>query len=110
MKMGILTLSVLTALSMISANARAVIVTGAPSCGKWVHDRQQDAYPAVVDESWLVGYLSGIAHATQKDFLKGTNNDSLYLWVNNYCQANPLSYLDEAGDHLALELIRRAGQ
>lgn len=79
----------------------AVVLRGMPSCGLWTS--QQDAR----DRIWLDGYLSGLAFAYNKDILNGTDKASIYGWVDNYCRANPLSELAEAGNALAQELIRR---
>jgi hypothetical protein len=55
---------------------------------------------------WLVGYLSGVAAGLDKDLLTGMNNDSIFLWMDNYCHANPLRRIDEGVYTLALEIIR----
>jgi hypothetical protein len=57
-------------------------------------------------KQWLVGYLSGVAAGLDKDLLTGMNNDSIFLWMDNYCRANPLRRIDEGGYTLALEIIR----
>jgi len=55
-------------------------------------------------EAWLVGDLNGLAVATQVDFLKDTNIQSYFLWVDNYCKSYPLKDLSLAGFRLSLEL------
>ncbi len=92
----------------IASNVYAVMVRGAPSCGSWVKNRADDSWLMRTEGSWLVGYLSGRASASNKDFLRDSNNDSLFLWVDNYCQANPLMDLDDAGIELSKELMKRA--
>ncbi|USU21332.1 hypothetical protein [Paraburkholderia fungorum] len=102
--------TVLAVLCFCASSADAVTVRGAPSCGTWVKDRLSDDWPQLTDKEWLIGYLSGVAITGRKDFLKGTDNDSLSLWVDNYCHANPLNDVADAGDALSRELIGRKGQ
>lgn len=103
-------LAILAALSVLTINAQAVTVMGARSCGNWVRDRQNEqAWSTLADEAWLVGFLSGNSVSTQKDFLAGVSAEPLYLWVDNYCRANPLNDLSDAGFYLSIELIRRKG-
>ena len=90
----------------VQVPSSAVSVRGAPSCGTWVKNRPNHDWSSLVDQSWLLGYLSGVAVAGNQDFLH-TDNDSLFLWIDNYCQGNPLDHLFDAGDALAKELTRR---
>ena len=88
-------------LATASFEGQAFTIRGARSCGQWVEARKGGYNPA---ESWLVGFLSGAALGANVDILKGTDNLSLFLWVDNYCRANPLKDLDDAGVDLFLEL------
>jgi hypothetical protein len=93
-----------------SANSNALSVYGGDSCGKWVKDRAEPNQPtlnAVIDEKWLIGFISGIVAGTNVDFLKQTDPDSIYLWMDNYCKKNPLSTTLEGGEVLAIELTKR---
>lgn len=87
--------------------AQAVEVIGARSWGAWLEYRAQRGSSSVTTEAWLVGYLSGIAISRGKDALKGTDNQSIYAWMDNYCRANPLSFLPEGGQHLFWELVKQ---
>ena len=93
--------------SATAFEAQAIEMRGSRSCGTWVSERSLKGLEAVISETWLVGYLSGMASASEKDFLKGTDNDSLSLWVDNYCRANPLKRTFDAGDALYFELIKQ---
>ena len=99
------------AIVIISAmlDVQAVTVRGPASCGSWIKERVKDGWPATANTNWLIGYLSGMVVYSRKDFIKGTDNDSLEAWVDNYCNANPLDSLDDAGIELAIELIRKKG-
>ena len=80
--------------------ASAVETRGVRSCGKWMEEKRAatsvkelNKVPVLISRSWFLGYLSGRAGVSGKDFLKGTDNDSIFLWLDNYCQANPQSDL-----------------
>ena len=95
-------------LSTASMEVMAVQVRGARSCGQWIELRKTlDAVEAVAQESWFVGYLSGMAAYSDTDILKGTDNPSIFLWLDNYCRAKPLKRIDDAGDELFLELKKQ---
>jgi hypothetical protein len=97
-------------LSTAMVNVEAVQVRGGRSCGVWIKDKDNsNSLASTTNVTWLVGFLSGIAFALNKDFLRGTDNASLELWVDNYCRANPLHDSDDAGARLAIELIRKNG-
>lgn len=99
---------VLVALLVGSNVAEAVSIRGARSCGQWISYRAAKSWEALVVENWLVGYLSGLANAAPGDNTNFWGRPSIdlldigsaYLWVDNYCRANPLKRLDDAGDAL----------
>jgi hypothetical protein len=100
--------TVLAALCFSTSVANAVTVRGTPSCGSWVENRSTPTnWLAVVNVAWLNGFLSGLASASNKDFLNGTDLDSVEVWVDNYCRSNPLNDLDDAGHALGGELVKR---
>lgn len=81
----------------------------APSCGEWIVHREKSDTLALGNASWLLGYLSGLAVGSDKDYLSGTDNASIYKWMDNYCRANPLRDLSNGGNALAAELARNKG-
>jgi hypothetical protein len=96
----------------ISNSAFAVTVRGFSSCGTWVADHAEPNETARrlksgFDETWLIGFLSGIAFAANIDILKDNDNDSIYLWMDNYCKAHPLDAIYDGADKLATELLKR---
>lgn len=76
----------------------------APSCGEWIVHREKSDTLALGNASWLLGYLSGIAAGSGKDALVGTENSSIYKWMDSYCRRNPLRNLGSGGIALAAEL------
>ena len=96
--------------------AAAVEIKGTRSCGKWMEEKrlansakEMNKVPVLITRSWFLGYLSGRADDSGKDFLKGTDSDSIFLWLDNYCHANPQMDLDKAGIDLARELMQLKG-
>jgi hypothetical protein len=96
-----------------SPYAAAVEIKGTSPCSKWTEEKRYadsakelNRVPALITRSWFLGYVSGRASATGKDFLKGTDSDSIFLWLDNYCRAHPKAELDQAGDDLARELMQ----
>ena len=91
-----------------------IIIKGATSCGTWVEEEAKHKAPGQyinTSRTWLVGYLSGLAVASDKNFWgrQGVNlldNASAYLWIDNYCRANPLKSIDDGGIALFLERTR----
>jgi hypothetical protein len=81
-----------------------------PSCGQWVQQRNPDGRTAEVYRFWLLGYVSGLAVASGTDKLKSTDSASIELWMDNYCRANPLKYVDEGGTVLFNELGEKTKQ
>lgn len=95
---------VLLCLFIIAAvfDSQAVETRGAPSCGAWI--KQKGTLQGSGSKGWLVGFLTGVAVESDKDLLAGTESDSLFFWVDKYCQENPLNDLALAGWVLSVEL------
>lgn len=94
------------ALLLTAHSASALTIRGARSCGDWVQGRTADRNTHA--EAWLVGYLSGRAAASGVDLLKGTDNPSLFLWMDNFCRAQPLKDIEDGASELVPELARKA--
>ena len=96
-----------------SINCNAVTLKEVPSCKVWLNaletSRQinQPTWGGIIYVSWLYGYLSGVSHVSDKDFLKGIDSDFIRIWMDKYCQKNPLNDVDDGGDELAHELLKR---
>jgi hypothetical protein len=79
----------------------------APSCGEWITHREKSDTLALSNASWLLGYLSGLSISAGRDFLSGTDNASIYKWMDNYCRTNPLRDVSSGGNALAAELEKK---
>jgi hypothetical protein len=85
---------------------------GATGCGQWVKAIAQDDQTrltlADTYKAWVLGYLSGMAGGTDINFwgragINQLDAESVFLWISNYCRANPLKPVSEAATDLFLE-------
>ena len=95
----------LTILLTLPLLSQGQTIFGAPDCGQWVKDNNPNL------KAWLLGYMSGlnVAHELSglkpKDPLdKMSSAEQAFLWVDNYCQANPMRTVASAGWKLFQEL------
>ena len=98
-----------SAIAVASPPDGGVEARQAPSCGEWIVHREKSDTLALGNASWLLGYLSGMAISSGKDFLSGTDNTSIYKWMDSYCRNNPLRDLSSGGNALAAELTSKQG-
>ena len=96
-------------LILFSSNCFAVTVRGGPSCSSWLNTRHTFSEGTSPNEFWLLGYLSGLSVANDTDVLSNTPNNSLVNWIDDYCRANSLRNLEQAGADLFFELKRQKG-
>jgi len=93
--------------------AAAVEARGSRTCEAWQEHRLEEAeghtLQSQVDQTWLIGYLSGVVAGSGIDFLTGTENESLFSMADVYCQANPLGHLAPAGTAMARDLMEVKG-
>jgi len=90
----------------LAVNAEA---RGTPSCGEWVAHRKKSDTLSLSNTSWLVGYLSGLAVGTGKDFLPGTDNSAIFSFMDKYCAANPLKDVSSGGLALMAGIMAKKG-
>lgn len=104
-------LILLLVLSGMTSNVYSAQIAGAGTlgCGIWIADKNADSLRKFDSQTWVLGFLSGKAIATGKDILKNTPDESLFLWIDNYCQSNPLSDVADASNALYFELVNKKG-
>jgi hypothetical protein len=101
--LALIALACATASSIAGVTLRAV-----PACDQWTRTGQnRDGQEYLQERLWFLGFLSGMAFVTQKDFIKGSDNDSLTRWVDNYCKAHPQGGVDDAANELAGTLVKK---
>lgn len=86
----------------VSSSAFAAITTviGSTDCGKWIKE------PSDPRKAWVLGFLSGLnADGMYKNVLrKISSSQQIFVWMDNYCKANPLKDTIDGSLQLILEL------
>ena len=103
-------IAVLILLSTHLADAKGFTVFGLgnKSCGTWTADHQADNANALLQDSWLGGYVSAYNNyvpAAKNNVASSTDFNGMREWVSNYCSLNPLDRIDTAAQKL-LEALR----
>ena len=74
------------------ANAQGIIVEGRLDCGEWAAARIRGK--SIPYEHYLIGLLNGLALGHQVEFWHAApspiSREAVYLWMDGYCQQNPL--------------------
>lgn len=92
----------------INVNAKQLSLLANPdSCGKWVEERAKDR--ADFNMAFLTGLLSGMALGSEKNFLSNVDAEAVYIWTDNYCQANPTKPLVGAAINFMNEMVKKNG-
>jgi hypothetical protein len=101
MKTKIIGIVLLASASMVTGQT----YFGGYDCGEW--------FTKPHSKTWLLGYLSGVNVGTVGQMGFPLNYDPLgklnsseqaYLWMDNYCRANPLKTVLDGALHLYNEL------
>ena len=87
---------------------------GKPDCGQWFSDTQVQKQS---NRAWVMGWLSGVNNEfnnnapkgqTPPDYLAQLNSAAqAFLFVDNFCRANPLESVSAAADQLMADLIAK---
>jgi hypothetical protein len=95
------------ALCLVMQSALSQTTFGDPDCGTWIKS------PRETDKAWLLGYLTGLNIGTPDskaypDPLGALGSaQQAYLWMDNFCQTNPLSKVGGGGVILFWELVAK---
>lgn len=76
---------------------------GATTCGSWIEARRNDNY--YIKAQWMLGFVSAAGYYGEKP--KFTDASAMVVWVDNYCQQNPLKDFDDGVKALVEELSRQ---
>ena len=87
-----------------------MIGEGNQSCATWLKERQSNSVHARLQETWLLGYITGHSWGdkSKPDFLFEANIDVMVAWVDEYCRLNPQNDLVNAADELVGVLLKKA--
>ena len=77
-------------------------------CEAWTSARKgpRGAPVAVGLTGWVLGYISAVNEygPWSADVTQGTDTDSVFAWIDNYCAQHPLNNVDDATEVLLGEL------
>jgi hypothetical protein len=83
-----------------SSNGVTAKYMGAISCGSWVGYSENEQVLKAAALNLVLGYLLRASWDDRQDLLKNTDTQSVTLWMDNYCRANPLSDVVAGAFHL----------
>jgi hypothetical protein len=100
--MQVLVLIVLVfTLTVNEAAAYNRLGAGTASCGIWAGFRREGSTSAraLSSEQWVLGFIDGITEASggSLDPLNGVEAETVWEWIDNYCQSNPAKSIADAG-------------
>jgi hypothetical protein len=85
---------------------KASSVWGESDCGEWVNTPKSN----LTVKAWLLGFMSGLGvmyelkDATENPMGKIKSAQQIYVWMDNFCQKNPLKTVSDGGIELLIEL------
>jgi len=103
----ILAITMTLILSSMPSSANVNVIAQGISCGEWVKARHEKGLETVIKTNWLWGFLSGMSVGRGNDVLKISEVESYYLWMDNYCIANPLEDIADGAIALHVELVKK---
>lgn len=77
-----------------AASGHLVETRGAASCETWLKQRPNNAK---LEESWLLGFLSGVSQEADIHFPKSMDTPALFKWMDDYCKKNPRQTIQMGG-------------
>ena len=90
----------------------AILGAGVNTCGSWAVERKKQSGGDVTNLTWVLGYLTAqdedAAAHRKPTLLDNIDASAIELWIDNYCQSNPLDTIYRASARLGEELRRRA--
>ena len=107
-------LILIIALALVSTGAWGYTSQGAGTdgCGKYVAEKQKNSITHYKEIAWVQGFITGGNSERERNggdsqIAKEVGAESIALWLENYCQENPLRSLTEATEALVEELKTR---
>jgi hypothetical protein len=102
-------------LALGTGTAWGVTVKASVNCSTWTAERQMEKGAektrSLFNRRWLIGYLSGMAAGRNKEFWDAPNAgpldyEAVFVWMDNYCRANPPRDIAEGAQKLFNERTR----
>lgn len=89
---------------MVSYAGAMVYGAGNKTCGSYVKASKMEK---MIFKNWFFGFASASSASLDKDVLSGRDPDAIELWLDNYCNNNPLDTFFTASLKLLTELSRK---
>jgi hypothetical protein len=101
----------------VPGEIKVFTVFNEPACKDWqknieneknVSSKIYDRYGRLIDNAWLLGFVSGYnaSHPTDKDLLGAIDSGTVILWMDRFCKNNPGSSLYDGSKKLLEELLK----
>ena len=87
--------------SKAQAQRQGLRTFGEMNCGDWIKEQSP------TNQTWLMGLLTGMNIGpinSNNDLANLKSSNQALLWMDNYCQSNPLKMVSEGGVALFREL------
>ena len=93
----------------IPSHAPPAKTRDSPSCADWMKysGSQPNSAEKSIESSqqaWLMGYLAGLAAATQTDIPARITDAAFYAWKEHYCSENPQAMVSSGAGMIVLGL------
>jgi hypothetical protein len=95
----------------LAADAAMVLGPGSASCVTWNGDRQRNESHSQLNQAWVLGFVTAYnlyKPASQNSSPRPMDSRAMMVWVDNYCDANPLKDIFDAAQALIEDLEGRA--
>jgi len=103
---------VLTTFVLLTQPVFGQVIFGGSDCGEWLSNQAEHR------KAWALGFMSGMSMTTHYfgthaekangDWLNKVNSaHQILLFIDNYCQKNPLKRVESAGFALYFELTSK---
>lgn len=93
--------------SQATAGDGAYVGVGGVSCTEWIA-RGSVMATKLEQESWVLGYASGVNASSSTDFLRNADAPAMLLFVDTYCAKNTDKKLIDAANELLRTLKGKA--
>lgn len=95
----------------LAADAAMVLGPGSASCVTWNGDRQRNESHSQLNQAWVLGFVTSYnlyKSASQSSAPRPMDSRGMMVWIDNYCDANPLKDISDAAQALIEDLQGRA--
>ncbi len=93
-----------------ATDAAVVLGPGSASCVTWNGDRQRNESHSQLNQSWVLGFVTAYnlyKPVSQGGSLKPMDSRAMMVWIDNYCDANPLKDIFDAAQALIEDMEGR---